>query len=520
MAWTAHVPLLLCLVVVCFCARKLYRRITDADRNDAFWASVPTVGVPTTGLLPWTRAALYAITGTSRTALEGYGRFCKNNNLFALPSTGAGAVVAIPPSLLSLLNRSESQVRAFDCQIENIQPHYMIGDRGLYENILHFEVVRKHMTKDVGYFAASTAEELHVAFSDVWGTKTGEWTEIPVFDTCARIIARASNRAFLGLPLCRDETLLEQTRLYANAVYLGSAIITALPQAMRPLLGHLIALPAKRYLAKCQEILVPFIQDRLKLWRERKASEQPNDAVQWMIERCSKFDAGEMEPTRIAQRLLILNLVSIFTTAYAFANCVLDLYGSEHRDDFVAGLRAEYYSVVQNHGAPTTKAAVDRLYRLDSTVRESLRLSAFGIITLQRIVGDSGLDLGDGIHIPGGVRIGIPSQAIHFDASYHENPLAFDAFRFSRPFEGPEGQRRQSSDQRLSVNIDESFLTYGYGKHACPGRWFASQLMKQALAYMLHHYDVELVGKRPEKKAVLNMILPPLDARIRIRRRT
>lgn len=242
-----------------------------------------------------------------------------------------------------------------------------------------------------------------------------------------------------------------------------------------------------------------------------------------MIEKCAKAGPKEMEPSRIAQRLLILNLVSTYTTAYAFANCVIDLYGGNERDDTIDGLRAELSRITQKHGGVSTKAAIDELYRLDSTVRESMRISAFGIVTLQRIVGEAGIDLdlghGSAHHIPAGVRVGIPSQAIHHDPAYHEDPMKFDAFRFSRPFESPGSKGRQADGQRSSVDCDKTFLTYGYGKHACPGRWFASQLMKQALAYMLHHYDVECVGKRPEKKAVLNMIMPPTEARIRIHRR-
>jgi hypothetical protein len=43
--------------------------------------------------------------------------------------------------------------------------------------------------------------------------------------------------------------------------------------------------------------------------------------------------------------------------------------------------------------------------------------------------------------------------------------------------------------------------------------------MKQALSYMVLNYDVELVGPSPKRKALLNMMIPPVDAKIRIRRK-
>lgn len=242
--------------------------------------------------------------------------------------------------------------------------------------------------------------------------------------------------------------------------------------------------------------------------------------LQWLIKECVKAGSSQMDPSRIAQRLLILNMVSIYTTSYVFTNCVLDLYGTESRDDFVTGLREECDRVSHEYNGLSAKEAIDKLYRIDSSVRESMRVSCFGIVSLPRTVAScEGLELGKDIRIPAGVRMGVPSQAIHLDDHYYDDPLIFDAFRFSRPHEGTKGAGRQGPKQELSVSISESFLTYGYGKHACPGRWFASQMMKIALAHVISNYEVECVGEKPEKKALLNMILPPTNAQIRVRRR-
>ncbi|KAM4056180.1 cytochrome p450 [Hirsutella rhossiliensis] len=495
-------------------------RLSKPSKQAEFWASFPTAGVSSGVFFPWSLAAFRSITASADMATEGYNKFCKKRDIpFALPSTGVGAIVALPPSQLHVLNKSEKHVIAAEAQSESIQPKYMIGDRELYENSIHFDIVRKHMTKDVGFFAAGTAEELDAAFRDCWGADSQNWTTVGAWDTLSRAVARAVNRAYVGLPLCRNETLLEQSRLYANAVYMGSALITAMPKCTRPALGPLIALPAKRYLAGCKRVLVPLVEERLRRWDGGKAGEKmPDDALQWMVERCAKVGPGQMEPAGIAQRLLILNLVSIYTTSYAFTNCVLDLHGSESRDDFVAGLRRECDGVAAELDGLVTGKAIDKLFRVDSAVRESMRISCFGIISLPRIVGPGqALDLGSDIKIPPGVRLGIPSQAIHRDASYYDDPLRYDAFRFSRDFESPDGAGRQAAGQKRSVDVSSSFLTYGFGKHACPGRWFASQLMKQALAYIVQNYEVECVGKTQEKKALLNMIMPPVSAKIRVR---
>lgn len=64
-----------------------------------------------------------------------------------------------------------------------------------------------------------------------------------------------------------------------------------------------------------------------------------------------------------------------------------------------------------------------------------------------------------------------------------------------------------------------SSLPFGYRRHACPGRWFAAQTMKQALASIVMNYNVELVGKPVQRRSLLKTMVPPVDAKIRIRRK-
>ena len=62
-------------------------------------------------------------------------------------------------------------------------------------------------------------------------------------------------------------------------------------------------------------------------------------------------------------------------------------------------------------------------------------------------------------------------------------------------------------------------MTFGYGKRACPGRWFVAQTLKQSLAYLVMNYDVELVGFVSKSKVLMNMVIPPTGAKLRFRRK-
>lgn len=185
----------------------------------------------------------------------------------------------------------------------------------------------------------------------------------------------------------------------------------------------------------------------------------------------------------------------------------------------MAGIRSECDRVAAEHHGLDTKEAVDKLFRTDSAVKESLRVSPFNVLAPLRIVGaDNGLDLGDGFHLEKGERFGAPFLSIHHDNEYYKDALQYDAFRFSREFESPESSHRQSTHQDLSVNVNEHFITFGHGRHTCPGRWYTAQTLKQTLAYIVQNYEVELKGHREKTKSILNIILPPINSRVRIKR--
>ncbi|KAL2043499.1 hypothetical protein N7G274_003806 [Stereocaulon virgatum] len=475
--------------------------------------------------LTWMRDLLGTITGMVEIVDEGYDQFSKRGRLFVLASMGSGSIVVLPSSHLQILSRPENQVAAFEVQLETWQPRYTIGNKELYESTINsaFKVVRKQLMKDVGRFTGPMAHELAAGIEKYWGSLE-EWTTVNVYDTCSQIIARTTSRLFFGLPLCRDEKLLEQCRHYSTAVFGSAALISALPPILQKVLGPVIAFPAKQRLATCTSILMPYVERRLLQTRERKAVS--NDVLQCMIDEAYQTNPEQLEAAHLTQSLLILILSAIHSTSYGFTNCILDLNSSDCCDDFIAGIREECECVSADSGGLGNRVAVDRLHRIDSCIKESLRISGFTVVSLMRVISaTNGLKLDDATVIPKGVRVGAPMQAIHHDSSFYHDPFRFNAFRFSetcespRPRGQPHQNRAQTRTKELSTNTNEKFLTYGIGRHACPGRFFASQMMSLALAYVVQNYDVEHISKRPKSQPILNILMPPTSATIRIRRR-
>ncbi|ROV92486.1 hypothetical protein VSDG_06722 [Cytospora chrysosperma] len=219
-------------------------------------------------------------------------------------------------------------------------------------------------------------------------------------------------------------------------------------------------------------------QERIQIWRERKGeNDEPTDFLEWFIAKCAATGPEQMDPKKIALRLLHLATPFIFAMGSIFAQC------------------CQRVSSKQN-GFPT-KASVDELFRVDSALRESMRLSDVSVTALPRdVVSAAGLSLGNGITMSKGTRCVFPTQPIHLNEEYYMNPNRYDAFRFSRPSEGS-GNEKPTEERQLATSITESLLAFGYGRHACRGHFFASQTLKQALAHMLLNYDVEMTPTPP-----------------------
>lgn len=110
-------------------------------------------------------------------------------------------------------------------------------------------------------------------------------------------------------------------------------------------------------------------------------------------------------------------------------------------------------------------------------------------------VAEEDVTLSDGTHIPAGAVVSCSMDNLT-NPSIYPDPEKFDARRFLRMREQP-GQ--ENSWQFVTTSPEH--LGFGHGTHACPGRFFASNEAKIALAYLLLMYDIRLpdgVTERPQ----------------------
>jgi cytochrome P450 len=114
----------------------------------------------------------------------------------------------------------------------------------------------------------------------------------------------------------------------------------------------------------------------------------------------------------------------------------------------------------------------------------------------------------------------IPMHAIHMDSDLYPDPALFEPFRFAPKEALPSnaGPHAGEKPQPL-ITIEETFLGFGYGRSGCPGRFFASHLLKVMFAYIVQNYDIEYMETRPKMIELMEFRFPNEKSTVRVRRR-
>lgn len=313
------------------------------------------------------------------------------------------------------------------------------------------------------------------------------------------MIARISNRMFVGLPLCRNEDFLKHNNAFAIDVITVAALMPFVPRFLYPIVGHLMSIPNHYHYWRTRRHTLPVIKQRLADIEEKDSNpdsklEIPEDYITWHI-RVAKSEGKtkELDPDMVSRFLMPIEFAAIHTTSLTLTMTLFDIFSSDPSKGFVEGLREEaarvFKEVQEKHNGRWNKQILTKLVRADSAIRESMRRSNFITRAVGRkVVAKEGLhNEEEGWTAPYGSYISVDEHSRHHDNAVYPEADTYDAFRFSRPREEFEASREKGPDdlqkyvdmKNLSlVSTGEDFLTFGHGRHACPGRFLVQHELK------------------------------------------
>ncbi|KAF9231273.1 cytochrome P450 [Melanogaster broomeanus] len=457
---------LVCIVVVAFVISKL----SKSTKLDA----IPTVG-STTWLGSWFAGIKFAINAID--VIE-EGHYKHKDAPFKVATLHRWMVILGGSRYLEDITKyRDDELSAVEASNDIMKIEYTLGHQ-VYRNPYHTPIIHTQLVRNIGFLYPDVRDEVVTALQEILNLKDNEWKSVPAVHTMQQVVCRTINRVFVGLPLCRNPDWLDLSLQFTLDVVKGAMIIGLFPTFMAPLvIRFMTSIPGST--RRGMKHLRPIIEERQKHLDEYGTTwaDKPNDLLSLLMD---KAEGSERTVKSLTKRMLAINFAATQTSSNIVTQT---LYNLAANPQYIQPLREEVESVVESEG--WSKAALEKMSKIDSFIRESQRIEGLGPFSMLRKTMKD-LTFSDGTFLPKGTSIIITSRPTHFDSKLYENPHTFDPFRFAN-MPDEDGSFRY---QLVSTNPE--YLAFGHGRHACPGRFFAACILKTMLAHLVVSYDIKL----------------------------
>jgi cytochrome P450 len=272
--------------------------------------------------------------------------------------------------------------------------------------------------------------------------------------------------------------LLENMHVGVNQ---STNVIRLFPSAT---LGRLVVpfvVDISRHRQTMAEIILPEIQQRCNDAANNPDFKPPDDLMQIFCN-AVKAQGNKDTPEVICKKLVSTVLASVAVTVHHAVHFVYDIasYPLVRKRIF-----EEQQQIIARYGTVFSKEAVQDMVYLDACLHESLRLNVSIIATFRKALCDT--EFSNGMQIPKGRICFINANQVNCEDSTYQNT-------------GNEylPERWLATPNVHSYSVSPSFSTFGYGRHACPGRYYAASQLKTMMAWLVRSFDLTTQsGRRP-----------------------
>ncbi|PNS17352.1 Cytochrome P450 3A4 [Sphaceloma murrayae] len=509
-------------------------------RSPSIPKEVPWIGREGKGWLGGLIAGLKSAVYYKQWNLQGYEKYNKAGKSFIIPNLpGTPLEIILPRSQMKwLVDQPDDVLSVGVAHYNQLHGQYSFVSPKVLGDLYHEHVIHRSLARQLIGLIPHIEDEVIAAMDDVLGLDTENWTSLNVWDMFFSLIPRLTNRVLVGLPISRDKHYLDNMVGFTNDVIRNIILLGIVPEALKPIIGRLAGLPSWYHWRQTSRHTLPIVRQRLQDLSRKEANDPeykdwvpPNDYITWHIKLArSENRLDELDPTMITQRLMPLNFAAIHTTSLTAFNTIIDLVASPPSRGFLAGIEEECTRVWSEEGNRATKDGLSRLFRTDSAIRESMRVSNFAqTIVARTVVVEGGItNEAEGWHAPKGTTLSMNVHNILHDPDLYEEPESYDAFRHSREREAWEAKSAEDKadmeealrvKRKGMVTTSDAHFPWGHGRHACPGRFFVAHELKILISYLVRNYDIKPLEKRPEIKWFGMNVIPAADTKIEVRRK-
>ncbi|TCD61767.1 hypothetical protein EIP91_007969 [Steccherinum ochraceum] len=416
---------------------------------------------------------------------EGYNKHAYNGGVFKVAMPDQWLVVIAGPTMIEEMRRLPEDIASLlGGGDQSLATRHVVGTR-VAEDPDRMAFVRARVGRNIPENFNMLQEELTTALSSVIGFPDG------------------------SLFPSRDQQLLSVFTQFARDYTISRRLIIMFPNILKPIVSRVFNRTHGSVRA-AYTLLAPAIRERRQKAEEclktgRVWHDKPNDMLMWAIERA--VQEGRPDES-VVPSLLFAEYSTVRVEAMNFTQALFRLSANPQ---YIASLREEVEEALAANNGRWNKTVVTMLSKMDSFLKESFRLSGVTHTSMWRQT-QKPVTFSNGTTIPSGVFVAAAAAATHIDGNLYPNPHTFDPWRFV----GCVGQNSLATTR-------PDFLPFGHGRHACPGRHFATYQMKLLLAYIVTKYDLamdpRLEGKLPQSITFGTFIFPNPSVRVMMRRR-
>ncbi|XP_006458669.1 hypothetical protein AGABI2DRAFT_115703 [Agaricus bisporus var. bisporus H97] len=484
--------------------------------------AIPTVGY--SGVITSYITAIRWLLNGSELIREGSDKY--PNRVFKIAAMFKWVIVLNGEQYVDDIRNASDDVLSFVEAIEETtHTKYVLGP--VAEHPHHVVTLRSNVTRNIATKSDEIRDEVRAALHDLIPATEGPphvnpligvYSQNDRLDTSSEFpsvsVGPDSYAGIISKRLAgRDPGYCAAMEKYLVDVLISAKIIDCFPELFRPLVGNYVT-PVAKTMKQVMKYLAPTVQERIARYEQygKDDTERPlalGDGDGRLSPHSPRYYQSNFTP-KLCGYAHYYNgkLISL----KVFTQTMYDLaVHPEYLDD----LREEVEGAIREHG--WSKVAIQKLRKLDSFIKESLRVNPTSSLVLLRKTLQNWTTT-DGTLIPAGSFLGVAGSATQSKNAF-EDAHEFKGFRFAEMRDRDEGL---DSMKHQMVSLDAEHIIFGYGRHACPGRFFAVHEIKIMLAQIILEYDVQMENgsmDRPPSLSFESNDVPNPKAKMRFRKR-
>jgi cytochrome P450 len=338
------------------------------------------------------------------------------------------------------------------------------------------KMVRSLITPYLKSYSTRIYDQINLVEKEILKDKDSSLVTVPS-DIMRRMVVKASSNIMLGSRLSEDEEVIDA--FYNFPINVEHSVFSKLKYAKYPIVGRLYA----KFLLRKEKVHLPYhklffgkISEEVATRKSEenvKGYQKPNDLLQRFLD--EGFNIEDIT-------LLVASLVfaSVVTTTN---NSTLALYDLVTYPEYYNELYEEQLQIKKEFGDDISPDIVSKMLKLNSFIREAMRFRLEAINNFRIVKSD--WILSNGIVIPKGSFIAVDSTSLHFDNELQDG----NAYEF-KPF-------RHYEKGKLATKTEPQNLSFGFGTHACPGRFLAIQEISTILSVLIRSYKISTQDGKP-----------------------